>query len=81
MGVNVKKSSDAVVFSRYGTDVAAVTDAAFATAGNSYLTFYNTAALGPKGIAKRMAKVCICAKGTLSGIYFVQPAWLRLKGP
>jgi hypothetical protein len=39
--------------------VAAVTDAAFATAGNSYLTFYNTAALGPKGIAKRMAKVCI----------------------
>jgi hypothetical protein len=55
----LQKSSDAVVFSRYGTDVAAVTDAAFATAGNSYLTFYNTAALGPKGIAKRMAKVCI----------------------
>ena len=25
-------------------------------AGNSYLTFYNTAALGPKGIAKRAAK-------------------------
>ena len=23
------------------------------SAGNSYLTFYNTAALGPKGIAKR----------------------------
>jgi hypothetical protein len=43
---------------RYGTDAAAVADAAFATAGNSYLTFYNTAALGPKGIAKRVAKVC-----------------------
>ena len=42
---------------RYGTDAAAVADAAFATAGNSYLTFYNTAALGPKGIAKRVAKV------------------------
>ena len=26
------------------------------SAGNSYLTFYNTAALGPKGIAKRAAK-------------------------
>jgi hypothetical protein len=63
MGVNAQKSSDAVVFSRYGTDVAAVTDAAFATAGNSYLTFYNTAALGPKGIAKRMAKVCIQGVG------------------
>ena len=25
-------------------------------AGNSYLTFYNTATLGPKGIAKRAAK-------------------------
>ena len=45
---------------RYGTDAAAVTDAAFATAGNSYLAFYNAAALGPKGIAKRAAKVgCI----------------------
>jgi hypothetical protein len=46
-------------FSRYGTDAAAVADAALATAGNSYLTFYNTAALGPKGIAKRVAKVRI----------------------
>ena len=58
--------------SRYGTDVAAVTDAALATAGNSYLTFYNAGALGrcsacsvdlynadtagPKGIAKRAVK-------------------------
>ena len=31
---------------RYGTDVAAVTDAALATAGNSYLAFYNAGALG-----------------------------------
>ena len=41
---------------RYGADMAAVTDAALSTAGNSYLTFYNAAALGPKGIAKRAAK-------------------------
>ncbi len=46
-----------IIFHRYGTDAAAVADAAFATAGNSYLTFYNTAALGPKSIAKRAAKV------------------------
>ena len=46
-----------LIFHRYGTDAAAVADAAFATAGNSYLTFYNTAALGPKSIAKRAAKV------------------------
>jgi len=36
--------------------VAAVTDAALATAGNSYLAFYNAGALGPKGIAKRAVK-------------------------
>jgi len=36
--------------------MAAVTDSALSTAGNSYLAFYNTAALGPKGIAKRAAK-------------------------
>jgi len=36
--------------------MAAVTDSALSTAGNSYLTFYNAAALGPKGIAKRAAK-------------------------
>ena len=44
---------------RYGTDCAAATDAAFSTAGNSYLAFYNATALGPKGIAKRAAKVYI----------------------
>ena len=51
--------------------MAAVTDAALATAGNSYLAFYNAGALGncycstagitnatagPKGIAKRVVK-------------------------
>ena len=36
--------------------MAAVTDAALATAGNSYLAVYNAGALGPKGIAKRTAK-------------------------
>jgi hypothetical protein len=61
--IRVKNHLTLLSFPRYGTDVAAVTDAAFATAGNSYLTFYNTAALGPKGIAKRMAKVCIQGVG------------------
>ena len=42
---------------RYGTDAASVTNNALSTAGNSYLTFYNAAAMGPKGIAKRVAKV------------------------
>ena len=37
--------NNALLF-RYGTDVAAVTDAALATAGNSYLAFYNAGALG-----------------------------------
>ena len=61
-----------MVSHKYGTDMAAVTDSALSTAGqfslsiknsklhsyagNSYLTFYNAAALGPKGIAKRAAK-------------------------
>ena len=48
-----------LLHSRYGTDCAAATDAAFSTAGNSYLAFYNATALGPKGIAKRAAKVYI----------------------
>ena len=42
---------------RYGTDAAAVTNNALSTAGNSYLAFYNAAALGPKGVAKKIAKV------------------------
>merc|ERR1719312_2071924 len=45
-----------IVAHKYGCDAAAVTDSAFATAGNSYLTFYNAAALGPKGIAKKAVK-------------------------
>jgi hypothetical protein len=74
IGGNGQKPSDSVAIPRYGTDVAAVTDAAFATAGNSYLTFYNTAALGPKGIAKRMAKVCIKGVGVPSTT-LAWPGW------
>jgi len=53
---NLANNTIMIVSHKYGTDAAAVTDAAFATAGNSYLAFYNAAALGPKGIAKRAAK-------------------------
>lgn len=53
---NIANNTVMIVSHKYGSDVAAVTDAALSTAGNSYLTFYNTAALGPKGIAKRAAK-------------------------
>jgi len=53
---NLANNTVMIVSHKYGTDAAAVTDAAFATAGNSYLAFYNAAALGPKGIAKRAAK-------------------------
>lgn len=53
---NIANNTVILVSHKYGTDMAAVTDSALSTAGNSYLTFYNTAALGPKGIAKRAAK-------------------------
>jgi len=53
---NIANSTVKIVSHKYGQDMAAVTDAALATAGNSYLTFYNAAALGPKGIAKRAVK-------------------------
>jgi len=53
---NIANNTVILVSHKYGTDVAAVTDAALATAGNSYLTFYNAGALGPKGIAKRAVK-------------------------
>jgi len=53
---NMADSTVKIVSHKYGQDMAAATDAALATAGNSYLTFYNAAALGPKGIAKRAVK-------------------------
>jgi len=53
---NIANNTVILVSHKYGTDMAAVTDSALSTAGNSYLTFYNAAALGPKGIAKRAAK-------------------------
>jgi len=53
---NLANNTVMIVSHKYGTDCAAATDAAFSTAGNSYLAFYNATALGPKGIAKRAAK-------------------------
>jgi len=53
---NIANNTVMIVSHKYGTDMAAVTDAALATAGNSYLAVYNAGALGPKGIAKRTAK-------------------------
>jgi len=53
---NIANNTVMIVSHKYGTDVAAVTDAALSTAGNSYLAFYNAGALGPKGIAKRAVK-------------------------
>jgi hypothetical protein len=41
---------------RYGNQVGVATEQAFSTVGNTYLTAYNTAALGPKALAKRAAK-------------------------
>ena len=42
--------------SRYGGDVGTATENALSTVGNTYLTVYNTAALGPKCLAKRVVK-------------------------
>jgi len=53
---NIANNTVMIVSHKYGTDMAAVTDSALATVGNSYLTIYNAGALGPKGIAKRTAK-------------------------
>jgi len=53
---NMANNTVMIVSHKYGTDMAAVTSDALSTAGNSYLAFYNAAALGPKGIAKRAAK-------------------------
>jgi len=53
---NLANNTVMIVSHKYGPDMAAATDAAFATAGNSYQTFYNVGALGVKGIAKRAVK-------------------------
>jgi len=53
---NIANNTVMIVGHKYGTDMAQATADALSTAGNSYLTFYNAAALGPKGIAKRAAK-------------------------
>ena len=41
---------------RYGNEVGTATENALTTAGNAYLTAYNTTALAPKALVKRAAK-------------------------
>ena len=53
---NIANNTVMIVSHKYGADMAAATDAALQTAGNSYQTFYNVGALGAKGIAKRAVK-------------------------
>lgn len=53
---NIANNTVMIVSHKYGADMAAATDAALSTAGNSYLAFYNAGALGPKSIAKRAVK-------------------------
>ena len=43
---NIANNTVMIVSHKYGADMAAATDAALATAGNSYQTFYNVGALG-----------------------------------
>lgn len=43
---NIANNTVMIVSHKYGPDMAAATDAALATAGNSYQTFYNVGALG-----------------------------------
>ena len=51
---NSSKLNDLIF--RYGGEVGDLTENALSTAGNTYLTVYNAAALGPKGLAKRVVK-------------------------
>ena len=51
-----------LIFFRYGREMGSATENALSTVGNSYLTAYNAAALGPKSLAKRAAKT--------TGLYF-----------
>ena len=47
---NLSNNTVMIVSHKYGADMAAATDAALQTAGNSYQTFYNVGALGAKVI-------------------------------
>jgi len=53
---NIAENTVEVVKHKYGHEVGNVTDNALAAAGNTYLAVYNAGALGPKGLAKRLAK-------------------------
>ena len=47
---NLSNNTVMIVSHKYGAEMAAATDAALQTAGNSYQTFYNVGALGAKVI-------------------------------
>lgn len=53
---NIANNTVNIVSHKYGGEVGTLTENALSTAGNTYLTVYNAAALGPKGLAKRVAK-------------------------
>ena len=53
---NIANNTVMLVAHSYGPDMAAATDDALSTAGNSYMAVYNMGALGPKGVAKRAVK-------------------------
>ena len=48
---NIANNTVMIVSHKYGADMAAATDAALATAGNSYQTFYNVGALGESAVS------------------------------
>lgn len=53
---NIANNTVDIVQHKYGTEVGQVTDNALSAAGNTYLTVYNAGVLGPKGLAKKLAK-------------------------
>ena len=60
--INFRNQNEQINFFRYGREMGSATENALSTVGNSYLTAYNAAALGPKSLAKRAAKT--------TGLYF-----------
>jgi spartin len=60
---NIANNTVMIVSHKYGTDMAVATDSALSTAGNSYLTFYNAAALGAAWTLLVALRVTLSAAG------------------
>merc|ERR1712088_1276075 len=56
LATNVANNTVQVLSHKYGTEVGTVTENALTAVGNTYMTAYNTTALGPKSLAKRAVK-------------------------